>query len=114
MTIGSLACMGIRPCVHSVLFVPDENDTSYFQIVGKEFTLNFRFMISGSEQQIVPLRKKKTLRHCRNSLRDGRSGVRTLVREIFSVFVHIGREADPASCVKGVLDLFPGRKGVGA
>ena len=62
MTIGSLACMGIRPCVHSVLFVPDENDTSYFQIVGKEFTLNFRFMISGSEQQIVPLREKK--KHC--------------------------------------------------
>lgn len=28
--------------------------------------------------------------------------------EILSVPVHIGPEADPPSCIKGVLDPFPG------
>ena len=109
--VGSLAFMGIRPCVQSVLFVPDENDRSYFRTIGNEFMWNSETYKWVKATNCAT--SKKALRHCRISLRDRRSGAQTLVGEIFSVHVHIGPEADPASCTKGVLDPFPGVKGLG-
>jgi hypothetical protein len=46
-------------------------------------------------------------------LRTGRSGVRTLVEARFSVPVHIGPEAHPASCTMGSESLFRAKSSEG-